>query len=267
MKTIIILLLLGCSGLFFACQDITVGYLYTDIAGYTPDTLPIINVKKEIVRLQGILDAFKEQTVEQHEKLVELEKQLDVLRESMKAPQKEYDALLDELYDYENPPTPDREEEINAKLEELDIFFDEVWEQVYPIQDEQDEINEELKEIAEGLGMEDPAIMAKKISDYQDRIEFKLPWTSSRIQGVQGTEPLQYSIVGVKSANMENAAKFMTYAGVMGGGRIYVGIDVDVPVGAYTITLEIKNEGRTKVLEDVFTFLVMDEIDAGGDVE
>ena len=262
MKTIIILLLLGCSGLFFACQDITVGYLYTDIAGYTPDTLPIINVKKEIVRLQGILDAFKEQTVEQHEKLVELEKQLDVLRESMKAPQKEYDALLDELYDYENPPTPDREEEINAKLEELDIFFDEVWEQVYPIQDEQDEINEELKEIAEGLGMEDPAIMAKKISDYQDRIEFKLPWTSSRIQGVKGTEPLQYSIVSVKNESAENAALFNESLSIVGGGRMYVAYDVKAPVGVYTVSIKVENEGQSAVLEDIFTFVIETAEDA-----
>lgn len=260
MKAIMILLLLGCSGLFFACQDITVGYLYTDIAGYTPDTLHILNVKKEVARLQGLLDEFKGMTVEQHEQLAELEGEINKLKESMKAPDKEYEELLDELYDYENPPTAEREEEINARMEELDAFFDEVWDKISVLEEEQDEINAKLKEIADGLGMDDPVVMMKKISDYQDRIEFKLPWTSAPIQGVQGTEPLRYSIVAVKSANMEDAAKFMTYAGVMGGGRIYVSLDVDVPVGAYTITVEIKNEGRTKVLEDAFTFVVMDEI-------
>lgn len=267
MKTIMILLLLGCSGLFFACQDVTVGYLHTDIAGYTPDTLRILNVKKEIVRLQGILDEFKELTAKDQERLAELTRQVNDLKKTMEAPDKEYDELLDELYDYDNPPTSDREEEILARLDELDAFFDEVWVKIEERQGEQDEINEKLKKIAEELGMDDPLVMEKKISDYQDRIDFELPWTSAPIQGVQGTEPLQYSIIGVKSANMENAAKFMTYAGVMGGGRIYVSIDVDVPVGVYSITLEIKNEGRTKVLEDVFTFVVMDEIDETGDVE
>lgn len=267
MKTIMILLLLGCSGLFFACQDVTVGYLHTDIAGYTPDTLRILNVKKEIVRLQGILDEFKELTAEDQEQLTKLTKQIKELQESMEALDKEYGELLDELYDYDNPPTPAREEEILARLDELDMFFDEVWKEIFLLQGEQDEINEELKKIAEGLGMDDPLVMEKKISDYQDRIDFELPWTSAPIQGVQGTEPLQYSVIGVKSANMENAAKFMTYAGVIGGGRIYVSIDVDVPVGAYSVTLEIKNEGRTIVLEDVFTFVVMDEIDETGNVE
>lgn len=267
MKTIMILLLLGCSGLFFACQEVTIGYLFTDIAGYTPDSLAIFNVEKEKAKLQGILDEFKELTADDQKQLAELEKQVDVLKESTKAPQKEYDDLLNELYDYENPPTPEREEEINTRLDELDSFFDEVWEKREVIEGEQDEINEKLKEIAEGLGMEDPIVMAKKISDYQDRIDFELPWTSAPIQGVQGTEPLQYSIIGVKSANMENAAKFMTYAGVMGGGRIYVSLDVDVPGGVYTITLEIKNEGRTKVLEDVFIFSVMDKAQEEENVE
>lgn len=267
MRTIMILLLLGCSGLFFACQEITVGCLFTDVAGYTPDTLAIINVKKEQARLQGILDEFKESTADLQKQLAELEKQLDPLRDQLDVLTAEYDVLYAELEDYDNPPTPERVEEIYAKMDELDVLSDELWYEVDLIRGEQDEINVELEEIAEGLGMEAPAVMEKKISDYQDRIDFKLPWTSTPIQGVQGTEPLLYSIVGVKSANSENAAKFMTYVGVMGGGRIYVSQDVDVPVGAYTITLEIKNEGRTKVLEDIFTFLVMDEIEEEENVE
>jgi hypothetical protein len=45
---------------------------------------------------------------------------------------------------------------------------------------------------------------------------------------------------------------------VIGGGRMYVDAKVDSPVGYYTVSLKIENEGHTAILEDIFTFEVRD---------
>lgn len=39
---------------------------------------------------------------------------------------------------------------------------------------------------------------------------------------------------------------------------MYVDYNPDVPVGTYTVTLQVENEGRTRILKDVFTFVLKD---------
>ena len=56
MRTIILLLILGCSILFFGCHDVTVGYLFTENAGYSKDTLYIFSIEGKIEKLEGNLE-------------------------------------------------------------------------------------------------------------------------------------------------------------------------------------------------------------------
>ena len=80
-----------------------------------------------------------------------------------------------------------------------------------------------------------------------------------QIEQVLGTEPLHYSLYRVKSSNGQEAADdFAKYMTVIGGGRMYVDAKVDSPVGYYTVSLKIENEGHTAILEDIFTFEVRD---------
>ena len=64
-------------------------------------------------------------------------------------------------------------------------------------------------------------------------------------------------VTGRKPA--DDFAKYMT---VIGGGRMYVDAKVDSPVGYYTVSLKIENEGHTAILEDIFTFEVRDNVSA-----
>ena len=63
-------------------------------------------------------------------------------------------------------------------------------------------------------------------------------------------------MIGVKGPSPEAAEKFMSNVRILGAGMINVDYNIDVPIGAYTLTLEVSNEGRTRILEDVFTFVI-----------
>ena len=81
----------------------------------------------------------------------------------------------------------------------------------------------------------------------------------AQIEQVLGTQPLQYSLYSVKSINGQEAADdFAQYVTVIGGGRMYVDAKVDSPVGYYTVSLKVENEGHSTILSDIFTFDVRD---------
>ena len=255
MKNLIYLLILGTASLFSACHDITVGYLFVaPTAGYSQDTMPIFNIENEIKRLNYLQETFKIETAEQQDQLAQLEVEY---KEKFQEARDAYDEMLGPL-----------EDEMDADPDNFDYdhYFDVYYEwsekyeePLFDITNEIEEIKNELDRIAEEMGLDAPEVIAKHIEEYHNKIDFNLPWTTPRIEGVQGTEPLIYTVISVKNENPENAAKFMNYVGTMGGGVIYVDLNVDVPVGTYTVTLEVKNEGRTKILNDVFTFLVKAE--------
>ena len=69
MRTIILLLILGCSILFSGCHDVTVGYLFTENAGYSKDTLYIFSIEGKIEKLEGNLEYLKEFTAELQKEL------------------------------------------------------------------------------------------------------------------------------------------------------------------------------------------------------
>lgn len=253
MRNLIYILALVAIWLFSACHDITVGYLNVDpTAGYAQDTLHVFNIKKEIQRLKDLQEAFKAATVEFQEELARLEEKKEVKEQ-------EADAFREENLD----PLEDDMDNWTDDDPMWDVYWDvyNEWDEVYntpiwELDDEITEVNNQLAEIADEMGLEAPEIVSKKLEEYQNKIDFKLPWVTPKIEGILGTEPLIYTVIRVKNENAENAAKFMNYVGTMGGGTIYVNIDIDVPVGAYTVTLQVENEGRTKILEDIFTFVV-----------
>lgn len=109
------------------------------------------------------------------------------------------------------------------------------------------------------IGLADPYTLREQISQLQEQIDKNIPWTTAQIEQVLGTEPLHYSLYRVKSGNGQEAADdFAKYMTVIGGGRMYVDAKVDSPVGYYTVSLKIENEGHTAILEDIFTFEVRD---------
>lgn len=90
------------------------------------------------------------------------------------------------------------------------------------------------------------------------------PWVSLPIEGVSGTAPVNFEYVSVKVSDGGDAAKFdaVRKAGHLDvrGGLLRItqeGVRM-LPLGAYTISLRVYNEGYSNLLSDVFTFVVGD---------
>ena len=90
----------------------------------------------------------------------------------------------------------------------------------------------------------------------KNTIEYSIPWVTSPIDRVLGTEPLSYYIENVKNESAANAELFRKSLTIMGGGRMYVEQNLEAPAGRYVVSIRIENKGQRAVLEDVFTFIV-----------
>lgn len=86
------------------------------------------------------------------------------------------------------------------------------------------------------------------------KIKFEIPWQSPSIEGVQGTFPMVYSIKSVVSdnGNLDAISQFS----VARKGVIELPWNHTVPPGRYVFTLEVSNEGYTRVLDSIYTVIV-----------
>lgn len=83
-----------------------------------------------------------------------------------------------------------------------------------------------------------------------------LPWVGTMIQGVDGTKPIHVSITNVytESGDARVMQELLT---VRGDGTFQLPADVSsVPVGRYRISLNFRNEGYSKDVNDCFTVIV-----------
>jgi len=91
------------------------------------------------------------------------------------------------------------------------------------------------------------------------------PWVSYRIQGVAGTNPINYELADVKATEGGDAEKFKALAqkGLLkvDGGMIVLmqeGV-AELPNGRYTLSLRIYNDGHSQTIDDVYTIIVGDD--------
>ena len=80
-------------------------------------------------------------------------------------------------------------------------------------------------------------------------------WVSPPIQGVEGTQPIYYSIESIKTENGD-LDKCLKEIKVRGDGTFDIPFRHSIPAGTYVISLRVKNEGYSKVVKEVFTFIV-----------
>lgn len=88
------------------------------------------------------------------------------------------------------------------------------------------------------------------------RIANNSPWVTIRIQGILGTQPFFYEVAGVNASEGGNAEAFMKEISVRGAGIMELPLYHSVPEGKYTVTLKVRNEGHSAILEEIFTFVI-----------
>lgn len=105
----------------------------------------------------------------------------------------------------------------------------------------------------------------REIDPDSERAKNNAPWTSLRIQGVAGTVPINYEFYGIKAENGGNADLFRQAIQdgdvLVQGGIIQLfqsGVK-KLPNGSYIISLKVYNEGHSRILKDVFTFIIKDK--------
>lgn len=89
------------------------------------------------------------------------------------------------------------------------------------------------------------------------------PWVSYRIQGVAGTNPINFELAGVKATEGGDAEKFKALAqkGLLkvDGGMIVLmheGVAELPNSGRYTLSLRVYNDGHSQTISDVYTIIV-----------
>ncbi|WP_292265825.1 hypothetical protein [Butyricimonas sp.] len=249
MKKLIYLLVFVVTGLLSSCHDITVGYLIVDeTAGYPLDTMIVITkAENELQRLKNIDASFYLESQEIQDKMEELQDQIYDIQNNSDYWDKLDEAMDDPDFDWFDPDAYDK---LVARLD------DEYG--ITPLQTELDELDLNLKNLATEMGFGSLDILRNDIETWQNKVDYKLPYLSSSIDGVLGTDILYFRVINVKSDNSENADKFMDYVKVKGKGQINVKYNPEVPAGTYLLTLEVENEGRSKIIEDVFTVILKD---------
>ena len=97
------------------------------------------------------------------------------------------------------------------------------------------------------------------------RFTDNLPWVSYRIQGVAGTNPINYELADVKATEGGDAEKFKALAqkGLLkvDGGMIVLMQEcvAELPNGRYTLSLRVYNDGHSQTIDDVYTIIVGDD--------
>lgn len=240
---------------FTGCESPSIGYLITEDVTYPIDSMVVMSfprLEQEVLNLEQKkinFDSSEEGKVILKKK-EELEAITDIYSHKVDSVQDIMYELEYKMYD-ENPYISD---------EEFDRLYS-LWEEQYEVVDEfyrlWDEIDAQISEVMavrkEAIGNIDHDIL--KI---QRQIQDTIPWTSSPIEGVLGTDPIIYSIAEVKGEDHAKANLFSKYLTIIGGGRfvLYWSKNEFLPVGRYVVSIQISNEGYSRVINDVFTFIV-----------
>ena len=91
------------------------------------------------------------------------------------------------------------------------------------------------------------------------RIKYNTPWQTMPLQGYEGTEPVLFSIESIRSPLGEEAARvFQSELTIIGAGKIYYPLTNNARPGRYIVSIRLTNEGYSKVVEDAFTFIVVE---------
>lgn len=109
-----------------------------------------------------------------------------------------------------------------------------------------------FREIAQLFGLE--AYVGE--GEDRERVKWNIPWVSNPIEGVQGTPQIFVTIKGIREESGESVVEALEQIKVYGDGTFEVPLQHTIPVGRYVISLNFRNEGYSKDVDDCFTIIV-----------
>ena len=241
MKTIYLFLILA-SLCIAGCKEVTVGYLKADHAKYSIDTLYIGEG-----RILDQIEAMEKKYPPELKEMALAYRELKVLKEEMDALYTESDALEEELEFLDEESDAERIDEILVRLDEIDEWFNHYG--------ELDGIYSNGMFVFWDEGYDDVDPICDEYLGLMNKIEEAIPWSTSTIEGVLGTQPIRYSIADVTSTD-GNADLFKEELVMYGGGRMQLPFACKAPKGTYRVSIIIENEGYSHRLDNAFTYII-----------
>lgn len=241
-----------------ACHEVTVGFMKADHAAYPIDSLHIydtVAIRTEISRLSAM-------SMNEYDSLVYLRDSLKFYSDEMN---REYAfRFMTELRPLQNALDEFLKDSLShvIEIEQQKVKISQKEAEVNAIYDKYLEALEHVNDIQVRLSTMDPsegqaeAGVLDRLRELRVRVGKPIPWTTSEIEGVDGTAPIFYSIAGVRAEKGGDADIFWQQLEIKGGGRMIVPYDFKAPAGYYHITIAITNEGYSHTVEDAFTFIV-----------
>ena len=104
--------------------------------------------------------------------------------------------------------------------------------------------------------MEIPKEIDRTDPKNKTRVDNNAPWVTYPMQGVLGTQPINYAIADVEATDGGNAQKFREELVMRGGGMMEVPLDPASPVGTYVVSVRVYNEDHSQILTGAFTFTI-----------
>ncbi len=87
------------------------------------------------------------------------------------------------------------------------------------------------------------------------RIKYQTPWFSTEIQGVEGTDPISYSLSEVNTDD-GNAQSVFDNVELKGIGVLYIPYENTLEPGRYYLTVKVSNVNGDQFVKDAFTLIV-----------
>lgn len=238
---------------FTSCEGPAVGYLVTEDVTYPIDSMVVMTyprLEQEILNLEQRKTDFDSSDEGKAilEKKEELEKIVAIYEFKADSIQEIKNDLEDQMYGSD------------ISDEEFERLY-ELWEKEHAVQDDLYRLWEEVDaKIADVMAVRKEVIgnIDHDILLLQRQIADTVPWTSSPVEGVLGTEPITYSIARIDGENDVKTSLFSKYLTIIGGGRfiLYWSKVELLPLGRYVISIRVTNEGYSRVIDNVFTFIV-----------
>lgn len=256
-KIYLFLILIGLS--LASCHKVTVGYIKTENAAYPIDSLHIydtLEIRTEIARLSALsvseYDSLKfvADSLNAEYDVVFSEYSVQYMTLVLLLERQKEDLLEDSIHHVQEII------ELKKKIEKNRT------EVTDPLEKKMNDLDEEINLIMEKLNTMDPsegqveAGVLEKLNKLRTRVGKPFPWTTSEIEGVDGTAPLFFSIAGIRAEKGGDAEVFRSQLTIKGGGRMTVPYDFKAPAGYYHVSINISNEGYSRTIENAFTFIV-----------
>lgn len=247
--------------IFMSCGKEHTGYLFTENAKFPIDNLTLFrqeSYQNTVSSLEALLNSYTGEIADSLATLRVLEEREAEILQEVSALEKIALKEAAAYYAYVEEVGEDaRARELFQKAKEAQ---DNQMAKERVLTSHQELINKNQKkiiELCEQDNLKDPISTRQELANLQKQFEGDIPWTTSCIEQLLGTEPITYSLESLHSDQGEAAAAdFAKYLTVIGGGRMYVDTKVNSPAGKYVVSLRVSNEGYSVVLDDIFTFIL-----------